>query len=81
MSRFAETCAAGERAGLYYTCVNSFLTPDELAYILNNSQSKLLITSEAKRAVAMDGARAVPADRAVPDRRWAGRRLTRAQSR
>ena len=51
--RFAETCAAGERAGLYYTTVNSFLTSDELTYILNNSQSKLLIASEAKRAVAM----------------------------
>jgi long-chain acyl-CoA synthetase len=50
--RFAETCAAGERVGLYYTTVNSFLTADELAYILNNSQLKLLIASEAKRAVA-----------------------------
>ena len=25
-SRFVECCAAGERSGLYYTCVNSFLT-------------------------------------------------------
>ncbi|MFZ8973974.1 MAG: AMP-binding protein [Pseudomonadales bacterium] len=34
---YIESCAAGERAGLYYTCINSFLTVDELAYILNNS--------------------------------------------
>ena len=52
-ARYIESCSAGSRAGLYYTCVNSFLTPDELAYILNNSESKVLITSEAKRSVAM----------------------------
>ena len=42
--RYLEACAAGERAGLYYTRVNSCLTAPELAYILNNSTSKLLIT-------------------------------------
>jgi long-chain acyl-CoA synthetase len=52
-ARYVECCAAGERAGLYYTCVNSFLTAEELAYILNNSQSKILITSQAKREVAL----------------------------
>jgi long-chain acyl-CoA synthetase len=51
-ARYVECCGAGMRAGLYYTCVNSFLTPDELAYIINNSQSKILITSQAKRDVA-----------------------------
>jgi long-chain acyl-CoA synthetase len=52
-ARYVETCAAGERAGLYYTTINSFLTPEELAYILKNSRSKLLITSQARRAVAL----------------------------
>ncbi|MFO1196022.1 MAG: AMP-binding protein [Burkholderiaceae bacterium] len=52
-SRYLETNAAGERAGLYYTCVNSYLTADELAYIVNNSESKALITSRARRDVAM----------------------------
>ena len=52
-ARYVECCAAGERAGHYYTCVNSFLTAEELAYILNNSQSKILITSQAKRDVAL----------------------------
>jgi len=51
--RYVEACAAGERAGHYYTCVNSFLTVEELAYILQNSQSKVLITSMAKRDVAL----------------------------
>ena len=52
-ARYIESCAAGERAGLYYTCVNSYLTPDELAYIVNNSESRVLITSQAKRDIAM----------------------------
>ena len=30
-ARYVETCGAGERAGLHYTCVNSFPTADELA--------------------------------------------------
>ena len=52
-ARYVECCSAGERAGLYYTCVNSYLTPDEAAYILDNSESKVLITSMAKRTVAL----------------------------
>jgi long-chain acyl-CoA synthetase len=52
-ARYVECCSAGERAGLYYTCVNSYLTPDEVAYILDNSESKILITSTAKRDVAL----------------------------
>lgn len=30
--RHVECCGAGERAGLYYTPVNSFLKADEFAY-------------------------------------------------
>ena len=52
-ARYVECCSAGERAGLYFTCINSYLTPDELAYILDNSESKILITSTAKREVAL----------------------------
>ena len=51
--RHIECCAAGERAGLYYTCINSFLTPQEVAYIVNNSLSQVLITSEARRETAL----------------------------
>ena len=50
-ARYVESCGAGERTGLYFTCVNSHLTPDELAYILNNSDSKVLTTSKATRNV------------------------------
>ena len=52
-ARYIESCSAGTRAGLYYTCVNSFLTAGELAYILDNSEAKILITSEAKSGVAL----------------------------
>jgi acyl-CoA synthetase (AMP-forming)/AMP-acid ligase II len=69
--RYVEACGAGERAGLYYTCVNSFLTADELAYILINSESKILITSQAKRDVALAAAQQCP-DRTltVPCSKW-----------
>ncbi|MBV8693017.1 MAG: AMP-binding protein, partial [Actinobacteria bacterium] len=43
---------AGERTGLYYTPVNSHLTADEVAYILQNSHSRVLITTSKLRSVA-----------------------------
>src|SRR6201984_25490 len=59
-SRYLESCGAGERSGLYYTCVNSFLTAGELAYILQNSESRILITSVAKLDIAREAIRECP---------------------
>ena len=59
-SRYAEVCAAGTRAGLYYTCINSYLSADEVAYIANNSQSKVFITSHAMREVAKKAVQQCP---------------------
>jgi long-chain acyl-CoA synthetase len=59
-NRYIEMCAAGERSGLYYTCINSYLTPEEVAYIVQNSESKVLITSHAKRDVAIEAAKLCP---------------------
>ncbi|NVN88462.1 MAG: AMP-binding protein [Rhodopseudomonas sp.] len=59
-NRYLEACGAGERAGLYYTCVNSYLTPGELAYIVNNSESRVLITSTAKLDVAREALKQCP---------------------
>ena len=59
-SRYLEACAAGDRAGLYYTCVNSYLTPVELAYILTNSESRILVTSAAKLDIAREAIKACP---------------------
>jgi long-chain acyl-CoA synthetase len=59
-SRYLEACGAGERSGLYYTCVNSYLTAGELAYILDNSESRILITSTAKLEIVREALRACP---------------------
>jgi long-chain acyl-CoA synthetase len=59
-SRYLETCGAGERSGLYFTCVNSYLTAGELAYIVNNSCSRILITSVAKLEVAREALKQCP---------------------
>ena len=59
-SRYLEACGAGERSGLYYTCVNSYLTASELAYIVTNSDSRVLITSVAKLDVAREALKECP---------------------
>src|SRR5580698_8833650 len=59
-SHYLEACGAGERAGLYYTCVNSYLTGSELAYIVANSESRILITSMAKLDIAREALKECP---------------------
>ena len=58
--RYIECGFAAERAGLYYTNVNSYLTAGELAYIVNNSLSQVLITSQSHLAVAREALRDCP---------------------
>lgn len=53
-NRYLESCGAGERSGHHYTCINSYLTAEEMAYIVNNSESQVLITSAARYDVAME---------------------------
>jgi long-chain acyl-CoA synthetase len=67
ISVFMENCpeileveAAAERTGLYYTLVNSHLSPEEVAYIVSDSESKVLISSVAKRDVAEAAADSSP---------------------
>ena len=55
--RYLEACSAGQRSGLYFTCVNSYLTAEEVGYIVDNSESKVVITSLAKRDVVLDAVR------------------------
>src|ERR1700748_2263589 len=59
-SRYLEACGAGERSGLYFTCVNSYLTGSELAYIVSNSESRIRITSMAKLDVAREALKQCP---------------------
>ncbi len=50
--RMLEAEGAAERTGLYFTCINSYLAPEEVAYIVNDSESEVLIASAGKRGVA-----------------------------
>jgi long-chain acyl-CoA synthetase len=59
-ARYLECCGAGERTGLYCTPVNSHLTADELAYIVDNSESRALIVSANTLAVAQQAIQSCP---------------------
>jgi long-chain acyl-CoA synthetase len=59
-ARYLETVSAAERTGLYYTCINSYLTADELAYIVDDCEARILIVSAAKRGVAIAAAPMCP---------------------
>jgi acyl-CoA synthetase (AMP-forming)/AMP-acid ligase II len=58
--RLLEIEGGAERAGLYYTLINIYLAPDEVAYIITNSQSRLLFSSAARRPVAEAAAAECP---------------------
>lgn len=55
--RFFEVCWGAQRSGIVYTAISTRLTADEIAYIVNDSGAKLLVTS----AALADVARALPA--------------------
>ncbi len=50
--RYHEICWAALRSGLWITPVNRYLTPDEAAYIIADSQSKAVFSSLAMRDLA-----------------------------
>ena len=51
-SRYFEICFGAHRAGIIYTAMSSRLTVGEAAYIIENSEAKLLITSRAMSTLA-----------------------------
>lgn len=53
--RFLEVCWAAQRSGLYYTPINWHLTPDEMAYVVKDSASRVVFTTvrHAETAAAM----------------------------
>jgi long-chain acyl-CoA synthetase len=53
-ARYFEICWAAQRSGLIYTAISSRLTGPEAAYIIEDCQAKLLITSTAKRDLAVE---------------------------
>src|SRR5215471_20043500 len=58
--RLLEIEGGAERAGLYYTLINIYLAPDEVAYIVTNSRSRLLFSSAARQPVAVAAAAQCP---------------------
>jgi long-chain acyl-CoA synthetase len=58
--RYFELQGAAERCGLYFTCINSYLTSDEVAYIVDNCEAKVFFTSVAKVDVAVEAAAQTP---------------------
>ena len=51
--RFFDLCWGAKRAGLYYTAISSYLTAEEVAYIVNDSGARLFVSTEYKRDVAV----------------------------
>src|SRR5271156_1321303 len=58
--RLLEIAGGAERTGLYYTLINKYLSPDEVAYIVSNSRSRLLFSSAELRDVAETAAAKCP---------------------
>ena len=56
---FAEVCWAAERSGLYYTPINSHLTSPEVAYILENSGARSVVTTSRLWPVLRDAVRQI----------------------
>lgn len=50
--RFFEIVWATRRSGLYVTAINRYLTAGEAAYIVNDSDAVILVTSKAREDVA-----------------------------
>jgi long-chain acyl-CoA synthetase len=59
-ARMLEIEGGAERTGLYFTLINRYLAPDEVAYIVTNSHSRLLFSSAAMRDVAEAAAAQCP---------------------
>lgn len=59
-ARFLEVMWAALRSGLYITTVNSYLSAEEVAYILEDSGSRSLVTTTAKADVAAEALRDAP---------------------
>lgn len=51
---YMEIAWAALRSGLYLTAINSYLTAPEVAYIINDCEAELVITSAAKAGVAAE---------------------------
>jgi long-chain acyl-CoA synthetase len=58
--RFFEVMWAALRSGLYVTTINSYLSSEEVAYILEDSGTRSLVTTTAKAATAASALQGLP---------------------
>jgi long-chain acyl-CoA synthetase len=58
--RMLEIEGGAERTGLRYTLINTYLTPDEVAYIVSNSTARVLFSSAERQPVAAAAAAKCP---------------------
>jgi long-chain acyl-CoA synthetase len=58
--RLLEIEGAAERTGLYFTLINTYLAPDEVAYIVTNSRSRIFFSSAGKQQLAEAAAARCP---------------------
>ena len=54
--RLFEVQGGAERTGLYFTCINSYLQAEELAYIVGDCRARVLVASAATREAALAAA-------------------------
>ncbi len=66
--RFMEVCWAALRSGVYITAINSYLSAPEVAYIIDDCDAELVVTSRAKAEVI--SAVLAGADRPAKVRTW-----------
>jgi long-chain acyl-CoA synthetase len=53
-ARMLECEGGAERTGLYYTCINSYLSVKEAAYIVNDCEARVVVSSAALSGVAKE---------------------------
>ena len=51
--RFFEVIWAALRSGLYLTTVNRYLTSEEAGYIIDNSESQIVVTSDYLKDICL----------------------------
>ena len=59
-ARYLEVCWAAQRCGLIFTAISTHISTDEAAYILDNCDALLLVTSKRMAELASSACARVP---------------------
>src|ERR1700731_4477432 len=58
--QYLEICWAAQRAGLYFTCISSRLTPGEVEYIVKDCGAKAVVVGHSLAKTALEVAPLIP---------------------